>query len=146
MWVGTIGILVITLIIAGFFFIGESRYFIECFANNSSDFLKKKLRINILFLVLFLLPIVILCVVFQPEIWYFTLGSLVLCCLMLGLSIIIKYGLFRENSDLSRNGLIFLITFICLLLPFLWPVPVIMGVRYYVKAKKKLNIYYDDAD
>jgi ABC-type multidrug transport system fused ATPase/permease subunit len=54
------------------------------------------------------------------------------------LIIVIKYSLFRENSNLERNSLIHIISVICLLLPFIWPLPVFIGIRSY---RKLLKIY-----
>jgi putative effector of murein hydrolase len=91
-----------------------------------------------------LLPMVVIAFIFQINTWYYTIGALLLAGLIQTITIIFKYALFSQNTDLGRNGMIVFFNVLCLLLPFFWPLPVIMGIRYYFKAQNKLKEYIDD--
>ncbi len=143
-YVAPIGMIVLSIFISGFFFYGEPREFIEIFAASGKNFLLKKIVVNIKLLVVFLLPMIIIAMIFQPERWYFLLGALLICSLIQVLSILFKYGLFSENKDLSYNSLIVFLNIFCLVFPVLWPLPVLMGIKYYFKALDNLKIYFDD--
>ena len=95
-------------------------------------------------LLILLSPIIIISLIFQFETWYLIAGAIVISLLFQILAIIFKYALFDENKDLGRNGMIVFINILFLLLPFLWPVPIIMGTLYYFKARKNLNRYFND--
>lgn len=142
--VAPVGMLIITGIISGFYYYGETREFIEIFANGPSDFMVRKMTIAIKYLSYLLSPIAAVALIFQPATWYWIVGAWVVSCIFQVITIIFKYALFRENSDLNRNGLIVLFNIMCILLPFFWPVPIIMGSRYYLKAKQNLKPYFND--
>ncbi len=142
--VAPVGMLIISGIISGFYYYGEPREFIEIFASGPSAFIARKMIVSIKYLSCLLSPIVLLSLVFQPGTWYWIIGAWVVSCIFQVVTIIFKYALFRENSDLSSNGLIVLFNIMCILLPFFWPVPIIMGSRYYLKAKQNLKPYFDD--
>lgn len=142
--VAPVGMLIISGIISGFYYYGEPREFIEIFASGPSDFMIRKMAISIKYLSYLLSPIMVLALIFQPGTWYLIVGAWVVSCFFQVVTIIFKYALFRENRDLNSNGLLVLFNIMCILLPFFWPVPIIMGSRYYLKAKQNLKPYFDD--
>ncbi len=143
-YVGPIGMIILSVIISGFYSYGEPREFIELYATTSNEFLIRKMIINFKLLYITLLPIALVSIISQPEIWYWTAGALIIAGLIQILSVVFKYGLFRENSDLSRNGMILFLNIVFILIPFFWPAPVFMGIRYYIKAKNNLKQYFND--
>jgi hypothetical protein len=142
--VAPIGMMVLSLLITGIHYQGEPREFIEIFADSPSAFLFRKIRKAAVYLCMLFLPIAVIALIFQPHTWYMILGALFLSCVFHLISIVFKYALFKENSDLSSNGMIVLLNILCVLLPFFWPLPVIMGARYYQKAIQNLKPYFND--
>ncbi len=145
-YVSHIGIILLSVLISTFYFQGESRIFIEQFSSSPKKFLVRKIALNIRYLTIIYLPIITISLVFQTEMWYLLLLALCISYAIQVLIIVIKYSLFRENSNLERNSLIHIISVICLLLPFIWPLPVFIGIRSYRKAIKNLYPYFHDQD
>ncbi|MFC2118173.1 hypothetical protein ACFLSY_05990 [Bacteroidota bacterium] len=142
-YVVVIGMLVLSLIISGFYFWGESREFIESFADSPRKFIFKKVGVNYKHLLIFYSPLLIISLVFNIHTWIYLLGGLLLSLLIQLLTIIFKYGLFEENTDLGQNSIIVYGNILFLFLPFFWPAPIIMGIKYYYKACKNLQRYCD---
>jgi hypothetical protein len=141
-YVAHIGIILISFFISGFYFYGEPRQFIENFSGSAKEFLKRKILLNFKYLGILFLPIALVSLIFETKMWYLLIIAIIIGFIIQFLSIIIKYGLFHENSDLERNALILYTSVIGVLLPFLWPLPVIMGIRYYRKAIHNLTPYF----
>jgi len=143
-YIGPVAIFVMSVLVSGFYYIGESREFIELFSRNYRTFLLQKIKMNLMYLGIIFVPFVLVSLIFQPATWFILLGTIILAIMIQVITIIFKYALFAENADLGRNGIIIIINIICLLLPFLWPLPIIMGIRYYIKAQNNLKYYLDD--
>jgi hypothetical protein len=145
-YVAPAGFILLAIITSGFYFYGESREFVQLFSHNASSFIFQKVKLSLKYLFIMLSPMGIIALTFQPHTWYFVIGALLISALIHIITIIFKYALFTENKDLSQNGTIVFINVICILLPFLWPLPVFMGIRYYIKAQTKLKTYFNDID
>jgi len=143
-YIGVIGFIILSLLVSGFYFYGESREFIEQFAKTPSSFLWLKIRDNLKLLYLFLLPILIISMIFQFHTWYYLAGAILASSLFQIITIIFKYGLFEENAPLNKINILVMINFLFIVLPFFWPVPIIMGIKYYMKARENLQKYFDD--
>jgi hypothetical protein len=143
-YVAPIGLLVISAVISGFYFYGESRDFIELFSQNYKMFLILKIRLSVKYLFILFIPIVTIALIFQPSTWYFITGAIIIAAIIQIIAVIFKYALFSENSDLGHNSIIVFINVICVLVPFLWPLPIVMGIKYYLKAQNNLKNYLDD--
>jgi hypothetical protein len=144
--VAPIGIIIFSIMIGGFYLYGESREFIELYASNAKEFMLRKIRVNLKYLLILFIPVVVIYLFYEPSTWYLMAGAVMISCVIQILSIIFKYGLFKENSDLSRNGMIGMLNIVFILVPFFWPVPLIMGIRYYIKGQNKLKKYFDDTN
>ena len=142
--VGPIGMMVLSFFVSGFYYYGESRDFIEVFAGSPQSFIGNKMMIAAKYLVFLFMPIILVSLLFQFPTWYFVLGAFIISIAILAITIIFKYALFQEHTDLNHNSMIVIINILCILLPFLWPVPLIMGIRYYSKAINNLKPYFDD--
>jgi hypothetical protein len=145
-YVAPIGMVILAVFISGFYFYGESREFIVLFSQNYKTFIFEKIKLNLRYMFVLFSPIIIISLALQPETWYFIAGAVILSAIIQVITIIIKYALFIENSDLGHNGILVFFNVVCILLPFLWPLPVVMCIRYYKKAQHKLKIYFDDID
>lgn len=141
--VAPVGAILLTLIISGFYFNGESREFIEIYANSAKQFLRRKITMAISHLLFFLSPIILINLIFQHTTWIYILASLIVSSGILIIAILIKYSLFAENTNLNKNSTIATITIIGLLIPILWPLPIIMSIIHYRKAKNKLTPYFN---
>jgi hypothetical protein len=143
-YVAHIGMILISIFISAFYMHGEPRLFIESFSFSARRFLLNKIILDMKYITFIFLPIIIVSLVFQTEMWYLLILALIISYSIQILSVLIKYSLFQENANLERNFLILSISIIGLLLPFIWPLPVIIGIRSYKKAVRNLNSYFND--
>jgi hypothetical protein len=143
-YVAVVGLIFISILVSGFYYNGESREFIELFAKNPREFILKKIFINLKQLLILFAPILIIALIFQTPTWYYLIGAVIISFLIQVLAIVFKYGLFEENANLNRNSIIVFINIIFIIVPFCWPVPLIMGIRYYIKARENLKKYFHD--
>jgi hypothetical protein len=143
-YVAPIGLVILSIIVSGFYYFGESREFVELFSRNYKTFLVQKIILSVRYLLVLLMPIVFISLIFQPGTWYYIIGAIIIATLIQIITIVFKYALFVENMDLGRNGIIVSINVICILMPFLWPLPIIMGIKYYFKAQNNLKKYLND--
>lgn len=144
-YVGPVGIVILSLIVSGFYYTGESRDFIELFSFNYRTFIIQKIKLCLKYLCIIFIPYVIVTLIFQPSTWYILIGSIFVAISIQIITIIFKYALFAENSDLSHNGIIVFVNVLCILLPFLWPLPIIMAIKYYFKAQNNLKYHLNDS-
>jgi hypothetical protein len=143
-YVAPVGIVILSILVSGFYYYGESREFIELFSRNFRTFLVQKIKLSVKYFLFLLMPIDFISLIFQPGTWYYIIGATIIGTLIQIITIIFKYALFAENSDLGRNGIIVSINILCILLPFFWPLPIIMGTKYYFKAQNNLKKYLND--
>ena len=143
-YVAVVGLVFLSILISNFYFYGESREFVELFAKNPSEFLLQKIFTNLKQLIVLFTPILIIAIIFQTSTLYYLIGALIISFLIQVLTIVFKYGLFEENANLNRNSIIVYINIIFVIVPLFWPVPLIMGIRYYIKARENLKKYFHD--
>jgi len=143
-YVAVVGMIFISTLVSGFYYYGESREFVEFYASNPREFLLRKITVNLKQLIILFFPILIVALIFQTSTWYFLVGAVIISFLIQVLAIIFKYGLFEENANLNRNNFIFLINILFIILGVFWPIPIIMGIRYYAKATENLKKYFHD--
>ena len=88
------------------------------------------------------MPILLIAVICQPATWYYLIGAIIISILIQVISIIFKYALFEENISLSRNSIIVFLNILFIIVPLFWLVPLIMGIKYYIKAQNNLKEYF----
>lgn len=143
-YVAVVGLIFLSILISGFYYNGEPREFVEFFAKNPREFMLRKIFINLKQLIILFTPILIIAMIFQTPTWHYLIIAMVYSSLIQVLAIVFKYGLFEENANLNRNSIIVLVNIFCVIVPLFWPVPIIMGIRYYAKARVNLKKYFHD--
>jgi hypothetical protein len=143
-YVAVLGLIFLSILISGFYFYGESREFVESFANSPKEFILKKILINFRQLLIVFTPILLISLIFQPSTWYYLIGALIVSSLIQVYAVLYKYGLFEENTNLNRNKIIYLLFALSIVIPGFIFIPIIIGIRSYKKALKNLNQYFYD--
>lgn len=142
-YVAPVGIILLSIMITSFYSFGENREFIEIFALTPKQFINRKIFTNWRYLTILFLPVLIVAFIFQPQTWYYLIGSFIISLIIQVFAIIFKYALFEENASLNRNGMIVFLNILFILVPLFWPVPIVTVVRYYFKAKENLKKYFN---
>jgi hypothetical protein len=143
-FVAEVGLILLSVLISGFYFYGESREFIELFAKNPRQFIWKKIFINLKQLFIVYTPILVVSLIFQTSTWYFLIAALIVSFLIQAFVIVFKYGLFEENANLNRNMIILLFLSLFIFQPYFLPVPFVLAIRSYIKALENLKPYFYD--
>ncbi|MFA7379527.1 MAG: hypothetical protein WC150_03650 [Bacteroidia bacterium] len=92
-------------------------------------------------LFMFQAPVVVLQVIFQPDLWWMALFYIPMLWCIIALSICLKYSTYSASETQSANNIIMSLVSLGVLLPFILPVPVLMLVVYYRKAVHNLTLY-----
>jgi hypothetical protein len=107
-------------------------------------FLRKKMSSHSLLLVLFFLPVLVINTLFNTDYWFINLFFMGTQLALLCLAITLKYTMYVPNKNLSANSIILGIVSAGCVIPFLLPIPTLMALRYYKKAKQNLTHYLYD--
>ena len=142
-YVAVVGMIFFSILVSGFYYQGEPREFVELFAKNPREFMRRKIVINLKQLIILFSPMLIIAMIFQTHTWYYLIGAVFISFLIQVITIIFKYGLFEENASLNRNSIIVSINIVFVILP-LFPVPIILSILYYKKACENLKTYVHD--
>ena len=134
----------ITVIITSFYSECEPINMLKEGGQNSNHFLRKKLVQHSKLLLLIFLPITIINFAFNPEYYLLIPLFLLMQLVLLWFAICIKYSMYRPLRNSSANNI--LLSFVTLgsVLPFLLPIPLLMTLFYYHKAKSNLIYYLND--
>jgi len=143
-YVAPVGMIFMSILISGFYYHGEPREFVEFFAKNPSEFIQRKIFINLKQLIIVFAPILVIAIIFQPHTWHYLIGAIIISFFIQVLAIVFKYGLFEENADLNRNSIIVFLNILFVIVPMFLLVPIIMSIKYYKKARENLKDYYHD--
>lgn len=108
------------------------------------DFLNQKLFQHGKYLVILFTPILVINIIFNFDYLIINLLFLTVQIALLCFAICFKYTLYQPNINLKANSIVLSLVSICSLMPFLLPIPLVMAIYYYQKAKINLNSYLND--
>ena len=111
---------------------------------SSKEFLWKKLLRHSKYLTLIYTPILIINILFNPEYWLLILLFIPIQLSLLCLAICLKYSTYEPNTNSIGNSILFSVISIGSIIPFLLPLPLLMAVNAFGKAKRNLNTYLND--
>ena len=107
-------------------------------------FLNKKLFTHTVYLVILYLPVIIINTIFNTDLLALNIFFILTQPALLFFAICYKYSNYRPNQILYLNNVIVTLVSLSGLIPFLLPVPIIVGVKYYFMAKNNLKQYLND--
>ena len=107
-------------------------------------FLIKKTKEHAKIFIFFTLPILIAYTIFNFETFWITV--FIFCCFLINLffGITLKYSSYQPNEKLVVNNTLMAIAQTGIIIPFLIPIPLLMSLRNYQRAKENLSNYLDD--
>jgi len=134
----------ITLIIASFYTECEPLHILKEGDPSSSKLLKSKLIRMMKYTFILYMPVLVVNTIFNPEYWILNLLFIPLQMSLVGYSICLKYSSYEPNKNAIGNNVILSIVSLGSIIPYFLPIPLLMTVFTYGKAKKNLNIYLND--
>lgn len=106
-------------------------------------FLGWKIKLHLKVFAVFMIPLAGLYLIFHSMHWWIVLSIVLLLSINLLFSIVSKYANFEPNETMAVNDLANSLALMSILIPFLLPIPIVMGIRNYRKAIVQLNEYLD---
>ncbi|MFA5972639.1 MAG: hypothetical protein WC780_09835 [Lentimicrobiaceae bacterium] len=134
----------ITLIIASFYTECEPLHILKEGDPSSTKLLKSKLIRMMKYTFILYMPVLVVNTIFNPEYWILNLLFIPLQMSLVGYSICLKYSSYEPNKNAIGNNVILSIVSLGSIIPYFLPIPLLMTVFTYGKAKKNLNIYLND--
>lgn len=134
----------ITSTITSFYFECEPLHILKERNLSASQFLKRKLFQNSKYLLLLAVPILTVNTMLNVDDWLINLLLILVQLILLCFAVCFKYSCYQPTSELRGNNIITSLVSLCALIPYLLPVPLIMLLIYYPKAKQNLTNYLND--
>ncbi|MDZ4713539.1 MAG: hypothetical protein SGI89_14615 [bacterium] len=134
----------LTMTIMSFYNECESLKFLREKAQSAGKLLLQKFFIQIRYLLIFYSPVLIINSIFNADLIIVNIFFMLSQIALLFFAVCYKYSGYYPNKHFYFNNITVIIVSMTGLIPLLMPVPAIMGIRYYIKAKKNLNQYFND--
>lgn len=139
-----IAILLLGMLVSGFYEKMESLPILLSEELNPSQFLQRKILSSIGIFAVICLPLILLFSVFHISQFYVPIIEFLLFSLLIVFAICVKYAFYLPEQDATSNQMLLGIGFIGIFIPFILPVFLFFILRYYFKAKTNLNLYLHD--
>jgi hypothetical protein len=110
----------------------------------SLSYISYKIRTSIINFHILSFPFYILAIFLYPNFWWLLALLSVSAILCLVFCICLKYASYVPNKKNVGSDIILGIGIMCSIIPFTYPLTIILTVRYLRSANKKLKIYLDD--
>lgn len=95
-------------------------------------------------LVLFIfIPVLVVNIIFHPELLLLDTAFLIMQLTMVVFTVLFKYTTYVPNEINKGNSVLLASLSIASLVPYTFPLPLLMCIRNYGKAVKNLNYYFD---
>ncbi len=137
-----IGIVVSSISIFGFYTQNEPRQILYAVADTSTSFLKKKIKQMALLFLLINSFALLIGLVFYFQVFYVVAYLFLGSFFVLFLMILQKYITYEPNTNFRANTFIIAFYYISIFIPFLIPLPLIVGIRSWKRANRQLSYYF----
>jgi hypothetical protein len=111
---------------------------------SSSRLIRRKLIRLVKYLLILQIPVLVINTVFNPEFWLLNLLFIPLQISFLSYAVCLKYSTYEPNKNAIGNNVVLSLVSLGSIIPFFLPVPLMMAVFTYGKAKMNLNNYLND--
>lgn len=135
---------VVTTLFISFYETGEPLHLLRARNEKPLNFLRNKSYRHMLYHLVICLPVLTINTLVYPEFWLINLLFLTTQISLLIFYIYFKYTMYIPEHNLKANSIITGVVSISSLVPYLFPIPVIMASYYFFKAKNNLNSFLYD--
>jgi hypothetical protein len=134
----------ITVSVASFYSECEPKHILQEGNLSSKQLLNRKLYRSSRYLILLYLPVLFINTLFNPDYWVLGLLFIPMQVALVSYSVCLKYASYEPNKKPIGNSIILALVSLGSIVPYFVPVPLMMAIYTYGKAKKNLNNYLDD--
>ena len=131
----------ITISIQSFYYECESIQILRERNYSSKQLINRKLISHSKYLLFFYTPILVVNTSFHNDQWFVNLLFILIQITLLCLAICIKYSNYKPAQSSFSNNIVISIISISSIIPYLLPIPLLMTIKYYQKAKCNLKTY-----
>lgn len=144
-WPATVPVIMIIfgLVTVGFNEKNEPLPMLLVFERSANNLLFIKIRNHLVLFSLFVIPLLILYLFRNPEYWYIVTIIFLMNILIQSYSVLTKYAFYQPHIS-SGNQIFNILGSVSVLVPFLLPLVVVLGIRFYFKSVSNLNQYLYD--
>ena len=132
----------VTVSIASFYDECESLPVLRENATSAAPFMHKKIRKHAQYTLILYAPILVINTVINPYYWLINLLFIPVQISLISFAICLKYSSYTPNTKLAGGSILLGFTSLGALTPYLLPVPFVMTLIQYNKAKARLGNYF----
>ena len=111
---------------------------------SSSELLKRKIIRMVKYIFILQIPVLVINTIFNPEFWLLNLLFIPLQVSFLSYAVCLKYSSYEPNKNVIGNNVVLSVVSLGSIIPYFLPIPLLMAVFTYGKAKINLNNYLND--
>jgi hypothetical protein len=111
---------------------------------SSARLLKRKLIRMVKYILILQLPVLVINTIFNPEFWILNLLFIPLQISFVSYAVFLKYSSYEPNKNAIGNNVILSLVSLGSIIPYFLPIPLLMAIFTYGKAKTNLNNYLND--
>jgi hypothetical protein len=134
----------ITVLIASFYTECEPLHILKEGNFSPKQLLNRKLVRHSKYITLLYSPVLVINTIFNSDYWVLNLLFIPVQLSLVCYSVCLKYSTYEPNKKPIANGIILSLVSLGSLIPYLLPIPLLMALHSYGKAKNNLNNYLDD--
>jgi hypothetical protein len=113
--------------------------------NFSSARLLKRILISMVkYIFILQIPVLAINTIFNPEFWLLNLLFIPLQVSFLSYAVCLKYSSYEPNKNAIGNNVVLSVVSLGSIIPYFLPIPLLMAVFTFGKAKTNLNNYLND--
>ncbi|MDO9256779.1 MAG: hypothetical protein Q7U54_14765 [Bacteroidales bacterium] len=106
--------------------------------------LKRKLLRMVKYILILQIPVLVINTIFNPEFWLLNLLFIPLQISFVSYAVFLKYSSYEPNKNAIGNNVILSVVSLGSIIPYFLPIPLLMAIFTYGKAKTNLNNYLND--
>jgi hypothetical protein len=111
---------------------------------SSAELLKRKLIRMVKYMLILQIPVLAINTIFNPEFWLLNLFFIPLQVSFLSYAVCLKYSSYEPNKNAIGNNVVLSVISLGSIIPYFLPIPLLMAVFTFGKAKMNLNNYLND--
>jgi hypothetical protein len=134
----------INVFIASFYNEKEPLHMLKEGDPSARKFLHRKLLRHSGYVLLLFFPIILINTFFNPAFWLINLLFIPIQLSLLCFAITLKYAAYQPNTNSLGGSIILSVVSLGSIIPYLLPVPLVLSMMYYRKARINLETYLND--
>ena len=111
---------------------------------SSARLLKRKLFRMVKYILILQIPVLLINTIFNPEFWFLNLLFIPLQVSFLSYAVFLKYSFYEPNKNAIGNNVVLSLVSLGSIIPYFLPIPLLMAIFTYGKAKTNLKTYLND--